>query len=220
MMCFNNRYRGDTQLLKQYVEGGDLGEIYFAKTGWVRRRGIPGLGGWFTTKSKSGGGPLIDLGVHMIDVTMWLMGNPEPTTVSGATYTEFGDKAAKASGGTYDVEDLAAGFVRFANGASMLFEASWASNVREERTYSEILGSKGGAELSPLTIFTEQHGALVDIQPKFRSIGGHEAAIAHFVDCILNGTQPISPGEDGVKMMKILDALYQSAEAGKEVQIQ
>ncbi|MCX8052848.1 MAG: Gfo/Idh/MocA family oxidoreductase, partial [Armatimonadetes bacterium] len=103
MMAFNNRFRGDTQLLKKCIEAGELGEIYYAKTGWLRRKGIPGMGGWFTTKSMSGGGPLIDLGVHVLDLTLWLMGNPKPTYVLGSSYAKFGPEMAKKSGGTYDV---------------------------------------------------------------------------------------------------------------------
>ena len=89
MMGFNNRFRGDTQLLKKCIENGDLGDIYYAKTGWLRRKGIPGMGGWFTTKKMSGGGPLIDLGVHVLDLTLWLMGNPAPAAVTGVARAEI-----------------------------------------------------------------------------------------------------------------------------------
>jgi predicted dehydrogenase len=125
MTAFNNRFRGDTQLLKKMIESGELGDIYYAKTGWIRRKGIPGMGGWFTTKAKSGGGPLIDIGVHVLDLAMWLMGNPKAVTVSGSTYAQFGPKGEGLGGwghaeenGTFDVEDLAAGFIRMDTGAT------------------------------------------------------------------------------------------------------
>lgn len=91
MVMRNNWYRAFAAYLKEYIKDGKMGEIYAARCGWQRRRGIPGKGGWFTTKAQSGGGPLIDLGVHMIDLAIWLMGNPEPVAVSGCTYNKFAD---------------------------------------------------------------------------------------------------------------------------------
>ena len=96
MVMRNNRYYSNSKYLKQFIEDGKAGEIYCGRCGWIRRRGIPGRGGWFTTKAKSGGGPLIDLGVHMLDLAIWLMGNPTPVAVSGCTYNKFADNKAKA----------------------------------------------------------------------------------------------------------------------------
>ena len=140
MVMRNNRYYSNSQYLKKFIAEGGMGDIYCGRCGWIRRRGIPGKGGWFTTKAKSGGGPLIDLGVHMIDLSIWLMGNPTPVSVSGCTFNKFADNDAKSdsehaafgeakSGGTFDVEDLAMGFIRFDNGACLQIEFSWASNI-------------------------------------------------------------------------------------------
>lgn len=228
MMGMNNRFRGDTQVLKKFIESGDLGEIYYAKCGWERRRGIPGAGGWFTTKAKSGGGPLIDLGVHVLDVTMYLMGNPAPVGVYGATYAKFGPRGLGVWEGVFapvpdaapnDVEDLAAGMVKFDNGATLMIEASWASHVKRERIYSTLLGSEGGADLEPLAIYKDIHGTPVDITPTFPNISGHEAELKHFVECIVSGKKPISNAEQGLHVLQILDALYRSAESGREVVI-
>ena len=219
MMGFNNRFRSDTQLLKTYIENGDLGDIYYAKTGWVRRSGIPGLGGWFTTKAMSGGGPLIDLGVHVLDLTLWLMGNPRPVSVMGSSYAKFGPKMAKEHGGTYDVEDLAAGFIRLENGATVILEASWAQFVERERIYVELCGTDGGANLEPLKLFTTKNGAQVDITPQFRPVSGHDMETKHFVQCVLTGQEPLATGEHGLHIMKILDAIYESTETGKSVEI-
>ena len=214
MLHFNNRYRGDVQAIKRYVEAGEFGDIYFAKTGWVRRRGIPGAGGWFTTKSKSGGGPLIDLGVHVIDMTMYMMGSPLPVAVSGSAVQKFPQTVGR---GTFDVEDFASAYVRFDNGATMAVEVSWAMNCASERNYSEIYGSKAGATLNPLTIWTEQNGKLANVEPiDVKGLSQFE----HFADCILNDKTPISPGEHGVVMMKILDAIYESSKTGQEVLIE
>lgn len=217
MMGFNNRFRGDTQVLKRFIDSGRLGNIYYAKTGWLRRRGIPGFGGWFTTRKMSGGGPLIDLGVHVLDLALYLMGNPKPVGAFGSTYAEFGPKMP--GGEAYDVEDLATALIKFDNGATVHLEASWASNVERERIYTTLMGSEGGAELEPLRIFTELEGTQVDLAPEFPHINGHHAEIRHFVDCVRDGQTPIATGEHGLDVVKILDAIYQSAETGKMVDI-
>ena len=226
MTAFNNRFRGDTQVLKKFIEAGELGDIYFAKTGWIRRKGIPGFGGWFTTKKMSGGGPLIDLGVHVLDLALWLMGNPKAVTVTGTTYAMFGPKGegtgqfgvAEKKGG-YDVEDLAGAFIRLDSGATVILEASWASHIRQEINYTNLIGTKGGADVSPLAIYKDVQGMPVDITPKFREQSGHMMEIKHFIDCIVNGTKLISTGEHGLEITRILDAIYKSAETGREIKL-
>jgi predicted dehydrogenase len=224
MTAFNNRFRGDTQMLKGFIENGELGEIYYAKTGWIRRKGIPGMGGWFTTKSKSGGGPLIDLGVHVLDLALWLMGNPKAVTVSGSAYAKFGvygqgcgTWGITESGGSCDVEDLAAGFIRLDTGATVILEASWASHIKQDQIYTSLVGTKGGADVEPFRVYKDMHGAPVDITPSFPNQSGHMMEIRHFVDCIVNGKELISTGEHGLEITRILDAIYKSAETGREI---
>ncbi|MBW3624534.1 MAG: Gfo/Idh/MocA family oxidoreductase [Armatimonadetes bacterium] len=219
MMGFNNRFRGDTQVLKKFIEAGELGDIYYAKTGWLRRAGIPGMGGWFTTKEKSGGGPLIDLGVHVLDMTLYLMGNPKPVSAMGSAYAKFGPGRAEAMGKVYDVEDLASGFVKFDNGATVFVEASWESFTERERIYSELFGTKGGATLDPFRIFKREQGVLVDLTPEYPRVSGHERETWHFVECIREKKTPLATGEHGLDILKILDAIYRSAETGDEVKI-
>ena len=234
MVMRNNRYMMISAFLKQYIEAGKLGEIYAARCGWQRRRGIPGRGGWFTTKEQSGGGPLIDLGVHMIDLTMWLMGNPKPVAVSGCAYTKFADNEmskTKVSAdrevnadGTFDVEDLAMGFIRFDNGACLQIEFSWASNIERDQRFFELRGTKAGASWSSATqklgIYGEEFGRTVDYIPNIdnsRGIPGHEGNLRHFVDVVLNGAEPMFVPDQGVNMVKILEAIYKSAELGREI---
>lgn len=234
MVMRNNRYMLISAFLKQYIEAGKLGEIYAARCGWQRRRGIPGRGGWFTTKEQSGGGPLIDLGVHMIDLTMWLMGNPKPVAVSGCAYTKFADNEmskTKVSAdrevnadGTFDVEDLAMGFIRFDNGACLQIEFSWASNIERDQRFFELRGTKAGASWSSATqklgIYGEEFGRTVDYIPNIdnsRGIPGHEGNLRHFVDVVLNGAEPMFVPDQGVNMVKILEAIYKSAELGREI---
>ena len=233
MVMRNNRYLPSSSFMKEYVEAGKMGEIYAARCGWQRRRGIPGKGGWFTTKELSGGGPLIDLGVHMIDLTMWLMGNPKPVAASGCTYCKFADNdvsdsvdsnfGEKKANGTFDVEDLAMGFIRFENGACMQIEFSWASNIEEEQRFYELRGTKAGAAWTSATkklkIFTEEFGKTVDYLPNIddTEISIHTANLRHFADVVLNGAEPMFVPQQGVDMVKILEAIYKSAETGREV---
>lgn len=237
MVMRNNRYRPASRWLKQYIDRGQMGEVYAGRCGWVRRRGIPGKGGWFTTKELSGGGPLIDLGVHMIDLSIWLMGSPRPVAVSGATYCKFADAGdttdsehaafgeAKA-GGTFDVEDLAMGMIRFDNGAVLQVECSWASNIEQERHFVELRGAKAGFCLDgdELKVFTEDRGTLCDLLPKPAKgksswSGAHAANIRHFIDVVLKGAKPGFAPRDGVHMIRILTAMYESAKTGREVRL-
>ncbi len=242
MVQFNNRFRPESQLLKRYIDGGELGDIYFARCGWIRRNGIPGWGSWFTTKEIAGGGPLIDLAVHMLDLTLWFMGNPEPTVVLASTYSVFGPKmeclgpwGTPDPNGVFDVEDMAVALIKFDNGATIALEASWASRIKREWVYSTLMGTKAGASLErvfgvdgiddtaidTLEIYTQRYGEPADEVIKFvpdPAMGRHRSVV-HFVDCIIEGKQPISPGTDGLRIMKILDAAYKSAETGKAVTI-
>lgn len=234
MVMRNNRYWLTSKFLKKYIEDGKMGEIYAAKCGWQRRRGIPGKGGWFTTKEQSGGGPLIDLGVHMIDLAIWLMGNPKPVSVTGSTFTKFANSDVsdsehsaygdKMENGTFDVEDLSMGFIKFDNGACMQIEFSWASNIEKENSFVQLYGDKAGSSWSTndgvLKIFTEEYGTTVDYLPNINNANGtqvHEANLRHFADCLLNGTKPMFEPQQGVDMIKILDGIYRSAETGREV---
>ncbi|SEM57480.1 Gfo/Idh/MocA family protein [Paenibacillus sp. OV219] len=234
MVMRNNRFRPASQYVKRWIDQGNLGEAYAGRCGWTRRRGIPGKGGWFTTKELSGGGPLIDLGVHFIDLAMWFMGNPKPVSVTGATYTKFADAediagsehskfGSKSEGeGTFDVEDLAIGFIRFDNGASLQIEFSWASNIEEEENFVELRGTKAGIKFSngKLGIFGEDQGIVTDTFPHTgQDSGGHGEHLAHFVDVVQGRANPINTIDQGVDMIKILSAIYESARTGSEVKL-
>jgi predicted dehydrogenase len=220
MVALNNRFSEVSQFIKRYVDEGNLGDIYHARCGWRRRRGIPGRGGWFTTKALSGGGPVIDLGVHFFDLTLFFMGFPAPTAVSASTYNKFADKTPGT--GTFDVEDFAAGFAKLDTGASVAFEFSWASNIERETNYLELLGTSGGLSMynGELRIFSEVSGSLVDVTPHVKNTSGWgDNETRHFIDCIRKRRQPMAPPEDAVKMMQIIDGIYASAESGREVRM-
>ncbi|MCU6709666.1 Gfo/Idh/MocA family oxidoreductase [Paenibacillus sp. J5C_2022] len=231
MVTRNNRFRAESQFLKKYIEKGHMGDIYTGRCGWQRRWGIPGSG-WFTNKALSGGGPLIDLGIHFIDLSVWLMGSPKPVSVVGAAYSKFGDKHLRLSQSVQsphtqaayrnDVEDLASGFIRFDNGATLQIEFSWASHVEEEMAYLELRGTQAGAKLTDrdCKLFTDIEGIHCDIIPKFPAdIHPHTENINHFVDCVQRRAEPIILPQFGVDMVKILSAIYKSAETGSEVKL-
>ena len=242
MIQFNNRYRPEAKVLKQYADGGHLGKLYFARCGWIRRNGIPGWGGWFTSRDMAGGGPLIDLAVHMLDLTMWLMGNPEPVTVLASTYSVFGPKmealgpwGTPNAKGDFDVEDMAVAMIKFAGGQTISLEASWASRCKREWVYATLMGDKAGASLErvfgfdgvddssidTLEVFTQEHGVPVNreliVEPD-PAMGRH-AAVEHFVNCVVHNVEMISPATDGLRIMKILDAAYKSAQTGRAVNV-
>lgn len=225
MINFSYRFAPQSAALKKEVDAGTLGDIYFARTVWMRRRGMPGFGGWFGQKALSGGGPLIDLGVHRLDFALWLMGYPKPVWVLASTYDHIARDAAKREKKAFDVEDLAVGMIRFENGAMLEIEASWAGNIKErELMETRLLGTKGGLVQRNMNegyefeaeIFVERNGMQLDLKPH-PPLPSPGSAMTHFVGCIRSRRPHIAPGEEGVAVMETLDALYKSAERGAPV---
>jgi predicted dehydrogenase len=227
MVNFSYRFTEQSQALKDRVDAGELGDVYFARTVWHRRRGLPKFGGWFGQKGLSGGGPLIDLGVHRLDLALWLMGYPKPVWVMGSTYNPIATALAEEQGVDYDVEDLAVGLIKFDNGATLEVEASWAANIKEkELMETRLFGTKGGLVQRNLNetyefeaeLYVERNGAHYDMAlhaPRRRRLN----AMNHLVESIVNKTPHIATGEEGLLVMEILDAIYQSAEEKRPVQI-
>lgn len=232
MMALNNRFRPDTLALKRLVEAGGLGEIYYAKAGWLRRTWNPIVRGWFTNRALSGGGPLIDLGVHMLDLALWFMDNPAPVAVSGATYARFREQVA-AQVGQIDTEDLATGFVRLADGRTITVEASWIGFTEyPDYVYCTLFGDRGGATVerftgqSRLKLFTEPAPGLplvaappTQTDSTTTVLASFDNEIRHFVDCVRSGREPSAPVSQGLDVLRILDALYRSASEGREIAI-
>ena len=168
MYALVQRFGGGARALKQMIDAGELGEVYLGKAGYVRRRGIPvGREGWFVDKSRSGGGALIDIGVHALDCVWWLLGSPQPVAIMGAAYSKFGHQVPEDV--KYDVDDAAFAQIRFDNGATIVLEATWALNL-PGGGYVKVAGTKAGAQLNPLTIYTEENGEEVDKTPDVPSI--------------------------------------------------
>jgi predicted dehydrogenase len=227
MVGYNNRFLPANQLLKRYIEGGALGEIYYARAQALRRRGIPGWG-VFIDKEKQGGGPLIDIGVHILDMTLWLMGHPKPVAASGITYAKFGHRGDVVGFlGQWDyekftVEDFAAALIRFDNGATVVLESSFVANIPEDVWNTTLCGTEGGATTNPPTIVKEEFRSLQTFKPEIKSenINTHWAEVKHFVEAVINDTEPLTTGEHGLMVAQIMDAIYRSSELGREVTIE
>ena len=234
MIGFVRRHGNDCKIVREFVDNDYFGEMYYAKATYLRRNGNPG--GWFGNKELSGGGPLIDLGVHVIDLVRFVLGNPKPVSVYGATFQKLlnrpnikADKAYHSAGETdhdiCNVEDLASAMIRFENGAVLSVEAAFSLNIKKPEGKIELFGTKGGAKMDPkLELYGELNGYMTDM-----TLSGIETAldfdvifqneIDHFVACLQGKTDCIAPAEDGVMMMKILDGIYESARTGHEVVI-
>lgn len=227
MINFSYRFNPHSFALKAQVDTGVLGNVYYGRTVWHRRRGLPKFGGWFSNKAMAGGGPLIDLGVHRLDLALWLMGYPDPDWAVGGAYDYLATRIAEEEKKHCSVEDMAVGMIHFKNGAMLEIEASWASNRREgEYMLTRLYGTEGGLvqhnmnETYEFTaeLLTKEPGGLFTKQIKQCQVNVPNA-MYHFIDSIVNDVPNIATGEEGLKVMKILDAIYKSAETGKPVEI-
>lgn len=223
---FSKRFNPQGRMARKLVDSGELGSVYHAHTYWTRRDGIPGFGGWFGQKDKSGGGPLIDLGVHQIDLALWLMGPVKPLTVTGVTHHHRARAKASNAAADFDVEDLASGFIRMDNGASVLFEVSWDGyQAKKETSGFRLLGETGGLETgvdlngeSTILFSHDRSGEAFTGFPASRPPA--PGSCYELADCLLHNRPFSATAEDGIRVQIILDALYQSATTGREIVIE
>jgi predicted dehydrogenase len=239
-VVFNHRRRGDVQALKKIIDAGLLGDIYYAKAGWLRRQGIPGLGSWFTRRATAGGGPLLDIGVHMLDMALYLLGEPQVQAATAATYAEFGPRGRGSSveptmrktaieEGLFDVEDLSTAFLRLEAGGTLLLESSWAQWIPKDQCYVTVYGSDGGASIEwgaptdphrTLNIWTEKQGIPALLQPQIPPDGRHRACVLDFLETVRVGDYTNHRGHEALARALIVDACYASADAKQEVPLQ
>jgi predicted dehydrogenase len=232
---YQNRYRPDSLFLKNLCSIGNLGEIYLAKALAIRRRAVP-TWGVFLEKELQGGGPLIDIGTHALDLTLWMMDNYKPVSVTGSVFHKLAGRENAANlWGPWDtkkftVEDSAIGFIKMENGATITLESSWALNTMDVREAKTVLcGTEGGADMDDgLRINGEQMGRLYEHKVSFeRGAVVFYAAAADenpadlearlWIECILNDTEPLVKPEQALVVSEILEAVYQSAATGKTI---
>ena len=219
------RFRSDATYVKKLVDSGTLGTIYHARAHAIRRRGVPSWG-VFGVLELQGGGPLIDIGVHIIDLTRYLMGSPRPVAVSGKTYQTIGATPGHVGmfgawdHATYDVEDFAVALVRFENGATMLVESAFCVNLDKDVFGCNVVGDAGGLTLSPLTVHMEVGGHLMDCTPSHvPNINAYHAELQGFIDAIAKHTEVPVPATEAIWTTKIIDAIYASSKSGREVAV-
>ena len=239
---YQNRFRPEVMSLKKACENNELGEIYFAKAHAIRRRAVP-TWGVFPDKSQQGGGPLIDIGTHALDMTLWMMDNYKPVSVTGSVYEKLGHTQLATEGNafgpwdpeTYEVEDSAFGFIKMEDGASIMLESSWAINMAESKEASTTLcGTLAGAEIKSgmsykndeLVINKPHNGLLVE---ETLTSGGNVAYFKggktgpgvleakQWLEAILEDKEPLVKPEEAFVVTKILDAVYKSAVETEEV---
>ena len=235
MMGMTWRFMRPYQYIRELAQEGEFGDIYYAWGKWLRRRGVPGLGGWFTTKKMSGGGPLIDIGVHVLDCILWIMDFPKVERVCGFVFEKFGFEAGEGDWpppeakhphdlktGVFDVEDFGGGLIFLEGGKVINLEVSWALN-QEPFTGLGISGDKGGAVNPPLKIFKEKRKMLEDVLPQIpgdrEPLEVYHREIKEFVQSVIEGRKPLATAEEGLEVMQILDALYKSAKEKGEVRL-
>jgi predicted dehydrogenase len=225
---FQHRFEPSTQMIKRAVDSGSLGDILVAKVHAMRRRGIPNWG-VFGQKELQGGGPMIDIGVHVIEMCHYAMGCPKPVAASGNFWTYMGNKPSDVVSmwpgwdhKTYTVEDLAIGQVRFENGAIMQIEAMFAGHIPPEMEGMkfELIGTRGAGTKDPAGLYYDRDGTMINATPHFLPKNDMwQVKMRNVVDVCLGNEQNLSPGEHGLMVQKMIDAVYASAEKGKEVTI-
>jgi predicted dehydrogenase len=225
IIAFQWRFHPKAQFLRRQVVEGHFGKVLYMRCDAFRRRGIPNWG-VFGRKELQGGGPLIDIGVHIMEMAHYVMGSPRPIAASGATFRYLGDRPSAVACSwpnwdykTYTVEDLAIGQIRFENGAIMQVQASFAAHVKDAFNIM-FTGEKGGAEYEPIAVRTDENGYMVDKTPAFLPNQDHfERKMRAFVDTALHGAPTEAPAEAGLVIQKMIDGIYESATVGHEVPI-
>jgi predicted dehydrogenase len=226
---FQYRYGSNSTYLKKAVDAGSFGKIMYGRCQALRRRGIPNWG-VFGRKELQGGGPMIDIGVHILECTHFVMGSPKPVAAFGNTWTYMGNKKSDVASSwpnwdhkTYTVEDLAVGQIRFENGAILTIESSFVAHIEKDVFNFSIMGEKAGGTWDPPTMYKDDGGYMVNQSPAFTApsgFGDHfQAKMRNFVDHVLYNKPTLAPAEHGLMVQKMLDGIYASAAKGKEVDI-
>ena len=221
---FQRRFGGAEQASKQAIVKGYAGDVYHARAAWTRTRGVPVGTGWFTDKSTSGGGALIDIGIHMLDLAWHLLGQPKPQSVFAAAHQKLGP--AVSNNGTYNVDDAAFALLRFEGGRTLELGASWALNQppQQQGIVCRLHGDKGAVDVytpsgAMLYRAFSPKGDAKAAPLKPPRVVGHASLMRHFKECITGKAEPTVGANEGVVLMRMIDAMYRSAQTGKSVEV-
>jgi len=225
-----NRFNTSVNRIKDLIDKGELGEVYHVYISFRAHRSIPGLGGDFTTRAVSGGGALIDWGVHFLDIVMYCCGDPRPVTVSGQVFSKLGKDIAGYTytdmwagppvlNGTYDVEDSVTALIR-TEGPTITLHGAWAQNIGKKEMFIDFMGDKAGIRLdygAGFTMYTAKDGALLEITPKFTMANMYENEINTFIECIKTRKNNVAGIDNAVITSQIMQAIYDSSDKGREL---
>lgn len=212
----NYRFRDDAMILKEFLDKNEIGQPYYVKSGWLRHWGRPELQNWLTDKKISGGGVIMDMGIQLIDLSLWLLDKPKVTSV----YTFTTNLLMKG-----DVEDSSLVVIQAGDNIVITIEVGWKMHLEKDMNYTHVFGQEGGAFMNPLRLYKELHGRLVNVTPiemessvdVFKK--SFENEMRNFINVIKGEEKPVTPIEDGIYIMKIIDAVYQSAKLRKQIEI-
>lgn len=227
-----NRFNASVRRIREYIQSGELGEVFHVYVSFRSHRSIPGLGGAFTTKAIAGGGVLIDWGVHFLDIVMYCCGDPKALTVSGETFSRLGRDMPNYTylsmwagppqyDGVYDVDDSVTGLIR-TEGPVITLNGAWAQNIGENEMYIDFMGDKGGIRLQygqKFKVYTAQHGALVEYEPEFPDEQMFQNEIDAFIRCVQTGEKLPSHIDTAIITARMMQAIYDSAEAHREISL-
>ncbi len=213
MVAATARFRHDSLTLKTFMEKDELGDLFYVKTGWLRSRSRWSDLDWRFDPQVSGGGVLMDSGIQILDVALWLLGFPAPERVLAAAHFRP-DRG---------IEDSAVALIRLHGGVALSLEVNWSMLMEEDFAYLNVFGSAGGALLNPLRIHKMMHGSLLNVTPahaqKRRGVfkDSYNRAIGHFLQCVRGEEAVMSPGAEGYKVLQVMEAIYRSATEGREI---
>lgn len=209
-----HRFRHDAQLLRTFVDKGDMGDIFLAKAGWLRQKTEWDSDEWRAAKNQSGGGVVLDLGFQMLDLSLWVLGNPKVVSVTASVHR----------GRKGQVEDSCTAFFRMESGATLTLELTWGLLMEKDFAYLNLFGSGGAALLNPFRVHKGMHGTLVNVTPTLETNRNQyrqsmEEQFRNFADTLRTGRTPMGAVDEVLTVMELLDAVYRSAEQGKEVKV-
>ncbi len=230
MVGQNQRFTRSAQMAKMLIQRGDLGDIYHARCFWLRRSGIPRIGSWFTQKKFAGGGSTFDIGVHVLDSCLHLLGDFDVASVFGQTHAKFGARGLNEinwgrseidPGKPFDVEDYGVALLKMKSGRTVNFEVSWAAHQPADgREHGiDLLGTTAGLALYPARLFRNGANGYETIQLASLKVPQPEDRLHHFVNCVLDNKKPLVTLEESLKVQQILDAIYASSTTGREVRL-